>query len=262
MPILLRVFCLFLYFKESEKSSSRVYFAKRQLTLDYIICGGGTAGLAIAARLTEDPDVTVAVLEAGGNALDDLLVDAPNMFAQTWGKPNYDWDYKTVPQVCSFCLNSITCIDLHNRKERRIEFTAGFVAEFLVVAVLSTTACLGDYLLPPNDMLTEESLLTFSISMASKQDLDNWAELGNSGWSFEDLKPYYRKFETYHPASEAFGEKMDNKYLDKSLRGTSGPIHVSCWQKASFAFLYQLTGGRYAFRKATLLGARSCGLRQ
>jgi choline dehydrogenase-like flavoprotein len=63
--------------------------------------------------------------------------------------------------------------------------------------------------------------------MASKQDLDNWSELGNKGWSFDDLKPYFRKFETYHSASETLGDKIDNKYLDKSLRGESGPIHVS-----------------------------------
>lgn len=62
--------------------------------------------------------------------------------------------------------------------------------------------------------------------MASKQDLDNWGELGNKGWSFEDLKPYYRKFETYHPASETLSQQIDDKYLDKSLRGTSGPIQV------------------------------------
>lgn len=82
------------------------------------------------------------------------------------------------------------------------------------------------------------------ISMASKQDLDNWGELGNKGWSFEDLKPYYRKFETYHPASEAYGEKIDNKYLDKSLRGTSGPIHVSRLRKALFNLLPWLTSDR------------------
>lgn len=34
------------------------------------------------------------------------------------------------------------------------------------------------------------------FSMASRQDLDNWRELGNDGWSFDDLAPYYRKFET------------------------------------------------------------------
>ncbi len=66
---------------------------------DYVICGGGTAGLVVAARLTEDPDVTVAVLEAGKNRLDDLLVDCPGMFPQLSGNPEYDWEYKTVAQV-------------------------------------------------------------------------------------------------------------------------------------------------------------------
>jgi hypothetical protein len=66
---------------------------------DYIICGGGTAGLVIAARLTEDPNVTVGILEAGGNGLNDILIDGPGLFSQTWGKPQYDWDFKTVPQV-------------------------------------------------------------------------------------------------------------------------------------------------------------------
>lgn len=65
------------------------------------------------------------------------------------------------------------------------------------------------------------------FSMASRQDLDNWAELGNKGWDFDSLIPYYKKFETYHPASETLGEKLNNRYLDKSLRGFSGPIHVS-----------------------------------
>jgi choline dehydrogenase len=65
------------------------------------------------------------------------------------------------------------------------------------------------------------------FSMASRQDLDNWAELGNKGWGFEDLLPYYRRFETYHPAGDSFAEKVNDKYLDATLRGTSGPIHVS-----------------------------------
>ena len=65
------------------------------------------------------------------------------------------------------------------------------------------------------------------FSMASRQDLDNWAELGNKGWDLDSLIPYYKEFETYQPASETLGEKLNNKRLDKSLRGTSGPIHVS-----------------------------------
>ena len=66
---------------------------------DYIIIGGGTAGLTIAARLSEDENVSVGVLEAGGNRLNDPMVDAPNLFLHLWDKPEYDWSYQTVPQV-------------------------------------------------------------------------------------------------------------------------------------------------------------------
>jgi hypothetical protein len=41
------------------------------------------------------------------------------------------------------------------------------------------------------------------------------------------MLPYYRKFETYHPAGSAFAEKVNDKYIDATLRGTSGPIQVS-----------------------------------
>src|ERR1700753_149256 len=68
---------------------------------DFIICGGGTAGLTLAARLTENPNVTVGVLEAGENKLDDVFVDTPAMFTQMFGKDEYDWKFMSEPQVCS-----------------------------------------------------------------------------------------------------------------------------------------------------------------
>jgi choline dehydrogenase len=66
---------------------------------DFIICGGGTAGLTLAARLTEIPDVTVGVIEAGECKLDDMLVDTPLMFGQMLGRDEYDWNFRTTPQV-------------------------------------------------------------------------------------------------------------------------------------------------------------------
>jgi hypothetical protein len=56
---------------------------------DFMIIGGGTAGLAVAARLSENPDVTVGVLEAGKNKLDDFLVDTPGTFLHLLGAYEY-----------------------------------------------------------------------------------------------------------------------------------------------------------------------------
>lgn len=66
---------------------------------DYLVVGGGTAGLVLAARLSEDPDVVVGVLEAGPDRRDDLLVTTPMAFFQMVGNPAYDWMMRTVPQV-------------------------------------------------------------------------------------------------------------------------------------------------------------------
>jgi choline dehydrogenase-like flavoprotein len=98
---------------------------------DYVICGGGTAGLVIAARLTEDPNVSVGILEAGGNGLDDLLIDGPNLFLQLFGKPQYDWSYKTMPQVSSCCFhpNQASTDDLQ-RRGRSVELMDGPEARF------------------------------------------------------------------------------------------------------------------------------------
>lgn len=66
---------------------------------DYVIVGGGTAGLVVAARLTENENVTVGVLEAGKNQLGNMLVDCPAMFLQMFNDPEYDWAFRTEPQV-------------------------------------------------------------------------------------------------------------------------------------------------------------------
>lgn len=71
------------------------------------------------------------------------------------------------------------------------------------------------------------------FSMASRQDLDNWVELGNKGWGFDDMMPYYRRFETYHTTGNEIAAKVNDKYLDASLRGTSGPIQVGAYMPPS-----------------------------
>jgi choline dehydrogenase-like flavoprotein len=66
---------------------------------DFVIIGGGTAGLAVAARLTEDPNIIVGVLEVGKSRLDNPLVDTPATFPHLLGDPEYDHCFKSVPQV-------------------------------------------------------------------------------------------------------------------------------------------------------------------
>lgn len=78
------------------------------------------------------------------------------------------------------------------------------------------------------------------FSHCTKRDLDNWVELGNPGWGWEDMVPYFRKFEHYVPTDATTGEKYADKYIDPSLHGTDGPVKVA-FSSADFNWLNQVT---------------------
>ncbi|KAJ7707829.1 alcohol oxidase [Mycena metata] len=69
-----------------------------QTEFDYIIVGGGTAGLPVANRLSEDPNVKVGILEAGLLLENDSLIDVPGKLGMNNGHPKYDWVSSTSPQ--------------------------------------------------------------------------------------------------------------------------------------------------------------------
>ncbi|VUC37072.1 unnamed protein product [Clonostachys rosea] len=155
---------------------------------DYIIVGGGTAGLTVAARLTEDPSISVLVLEAGDNHRDDPLVNTPGLMAGTYGNPRYDWGFRSVPQK-----------ELNNR----------IIAQ------------------PRGKGLGGSSAINFLMLVyPSRKSLDSWEELGNEGWGFDSMAPYLHKFATVHDPPQAARHAVGLSYNDASV-GSEGPVSVS-----------------------------------
>jgi choline dehydrogenase-like flavoprotein len=64
-----------------------------------IVVGGGVAGLVAAARLSEDANRKILVIEAGADRRGDPRIDTPGLLMGLWGDPTYDWGFWSEPQV-------------------------------------------------------------------------------------------------------------------------------------------------------------------
>jgi choline dehydrogenase len=125
-------------------------------TFDYVIVGAGSAGCVLANRLSEDPDRTVALLEAGGKD-NYIWVKIPVGYLFCMGNPRTDWGFSTDPEPG---LNG-----------RAIMY-------------------------PRGKMLGGCSAINGMIYMRGQaNDYDHWRQLGNTGWSWDDCLPYFKKSE-------------------------------------------------------------------
>jgi choline dehydrogenase-like flavoprotein len=87
--------------KMGNPTTSLANFLEDSSKFDYVIVGGGSAGLVLAGRLTEDPTIRVGVIEAGKSRLGDMKVEMPTGMSAVLHNPDYDWMYKSTPQVSS-----------------------------------------------------------------------------------------------------------------------------------------------------------------
>lgn len=125
---------------------------------DYVIGGAGTAGCVLANRLSADPDIRVLLLEAGGKD-DYFWIHVPVGYLYTMGNPRTDWCFRT-------------------------EAEEGLNGRAL------------DY--PRGKVLGGCSSINGMIYMRGQaRDYDGWAQLGNRGWGWDDVLPYFRRSEDH-----------------------------------------------------------------
>ena len=146
------------------------------MEFDYIIIGAGSVGCVLANRLTEQPDVKVLLLEAGGKDTNPFI-HIPGGFMKTLANPRVNWCYETEP--------------VENAKGRRIAYPRG--------KVLGGSSSINGHV----------------YIRGQPRDYDTWAQMGNRGWSYDDVKPYFLKSE--HREGEG----------DSGFHGSDGPLNVA-----------------------------------
>lgn len=141
---------------------------------DFIVIGSGSSGAVIAARLSEDPDAKVLVLEAGKRER-SIRLAMPILFPFIMGDPKFNWNYTGEPEP--------------HANDR----------------------CLRQ---PRGKALGGSSMINGMLyARGHPRDYDEWRQLGNAGWSYDDVLPYFRKSENHWGEADHW-------------HGTGGPLSI------------------------------------
>ncbi|KAI0141132.1 hypothetical protein F4776DRAFT_550199 [Hypoxylon sp. NC0597] len=164
-------------------------------TNDFVIVGGGLAGLVVAARLSEDPNTSVVVLEAGDDRTEDPRIRTPALWLSVLGSDAFDWNYRSTPQ----------------------KGLDGKVIPLSQGKLLGGSSAINGQAFVAN----------------SKAAIDAWGEFGNHGWDWQTLAPYYRKSHTLSCPTPAVYDHLRLSYIDDTIRAKDGPVQVSFPDEAS-----------------------------
>ena len=135
-------------------------------SFDYVIVGAGSAGCAVAGRLSEDPNASVLVLEAGGKDR-SLNIKIPAAFAKQF-KTKLDWDFSTGPEP------HLGGRELYVPRGRSLGGST--------------------------------SMNAMMYTRGRPLDFDGWREAGCEGWGWDEVEPYFRRLEDYRaPGGEGHG---------------------------------------------------------
>ncbi|KAI9830061.1 MAG: hypothetical protein M1819_005891 [Sarea resinae] len=152
---------------------------------DYIVVGAGTSGLVVAERLSENSAITVAIIEPGESVLNNTNVTSPTGYGLAFGTA-IDWQYESVPQVYA-----------GNKPQ-----------------VLRAGKAVGG----------TSTINGLNYVRAQDVQIDAWEQLGNDGWNWASLLPYYKKSEYFQIPDAA--QRADGANYDPSYHGYSGPQKV------------------------------------
>ena len=167
-------------------------------TFDYVIVGAGSAGCVLAARLSEDPTVSVCLLEAGARD-NNFLIRVPIGLAVLVPRAIHNWAFQTTPQP-----------GLGGRRGYQ----------------------------PRGKTLGGSSSINAMVyTRGHRSDYDGWAALGNAGWGYADVLPYFRRAE-------------HNERIADEFHGRDGPLNVADPRSPSgFAELWLAAGEQQGMRR-------------
>ena len=169
---------------------------------DFIILGAGSAGCVLANRLSANPNFSVCLIEAGSKDT-DMRLHVPLGFAFLGEGSKYSWNYNTEPQKefekVSITAPATSVVDsaggIHEVENEIQEHRRGYQ--------------------PRGKTLGGSSSINAMLYVRGhKWDYDHWAELGNEGWSYDDVLPYFKKAE-------------HNEVFDDNFHGQNGPLNVA-----------------------------------